>query len=186
MGNRNYADDREQIMYDWFEKGEHAFNKNNDFEAFIYLWISWVVACKIHLANNIPYNSIVQKDLDDRRIILEWSKNNSFEVKKCVDNNMNDLNYLGKRVGSYYRNPIIDSSKNLQENFTRLRDFFTNKYSYEQDKDLAVDFTELLNKIRNNLFHGNKSYDNQDDKSLLKAILPVLKDITQIAVKTIH
>ena len=51
---------------------------------------------------------------------------------------------------------------------------------------MAEDFTELLNKIRKNLFHGNKSYDNQEDKSLLKAILPVLKDITQIAVKTIH
>ncbi len=186
MANRNYVDEREQIMYDWFEKGEHAFNKNNNFEAFIYLWISLVVACKIHLANNKSYDSIVQKDLDDRRIILEWSKNNSSEVKKCIDNNMNDLIYLGKRVGSYYRNPIIDSSKNLQEKFTRLKDFFSNTNLYDNDIDLAEDFTELLNKIRNNLFHGNKSYDKQDDESLLKAILPVLKDITQIAVKTIH
>jgi len=186
MSKRNYTDQREQIMYDWYEKGVHEFNKNNDFEAFIYLWISWVVSCKIHLANNKPYNSIVQKDLDDRRIILEWSKNNSYHVKECIDKKMNDLIYLGKRVGSYYGNPIVDSSKNLQTNFTRFRDFLINKHSYENDIDLAVDFTELLNKIRNNLFHGNKSYDNQDDKSLLNAILPVLKDITQIAVKTIH
>jgi hypothetical protein len=186
MGNRNYADQREQIMYDWFEKGQHEFNKSNDFEAFIYLWISWVVACKIHLANNKSYESIVQKDLDDRKIILEWSKNNSSEVVECINLNSKDLVYLGNRVGSYYSNPIIDSSKNLQEKFTRLKDFFSNKYLYENEKDLAEDFTELLNKIRNNLFHGNKSYDNHEDKSLLKAILPVLKDITQIAVKTIH
>ena len=186
MGNRNYADEREQIMYDWFEKGEHAFNKNNDFEAFIYLWISLVVACKINLANNKSYDSIVQKDLDDRSTILEWSKNNSYEFRECIDKNIKDLICLGKREGSYYKNPIIDSSKNLQEKFIRLKDFFSNKYSYENDKKLAEDFTELLNKIRNNLFHGNKSYDKQDDKSLLNAILPVLKEITQLAVETIH
>lgn len=186
MNNRRYTDQREQIMYEWFEKGEEAYKNKNDFEAFIYLWISWVVACKINLGNNKPYPSYVQKDLDDRKIITEWCKNYAPELRNCISNNMKYLKPLGNRVGSHFRNPIVDSSKNLQEKFTKLSSFFNGNEIYKYDDELTVDFAELLNKIRNNLFHGNKSYDNRDDKLLLEAVLPALKDITLLAVESVH
>ena len=177
---------REQIMYEWYEKGEDAFNNKNDFEAFIYLWISWVVACKIHLGNNKTYSSYVQKDLDDRKIITEWCKNCAPEVRECIEENMKFLKPLGTRVGSHFKNPIVDSSKILQGKFILLSDFFNGNKVYKHDYELTVDFAELLNKIRNNLFHGNKSYDNKDDKLLIKAVLPVLKDIALLAVESLH
>jgi hypothetical protein len=186
MNNRRYNDQREQIMYEWFEKGEDAFNKKNDFEAFIYLWISWVVACKIHLGNNKPYQSFVQKDLDDRRIITEWCDSYAPEIKECLNKNIQHLMPLGKRVGSHFKNPIVDASEKLREKFTKLSSFFNGNNIYKYDNELTVDFAELLNKIRNNLFHGNKCYDNQEDKLLLEAVLPSLRDITLIAVKSIH
>ena len=186
INNRWYDDQREQIMYEWYEKGVDAFNQENDFEAFIYLWISWVVACKIDLGNNKPYSSFVQKDLDDREIIIEWCKNYAPELKKCINENLKNLIYLGNRQGSHYKDPIIDASQILQAKFTLLSRFFRGKYIYNYDEDLAADFAELLNKIRNNLFHGNKSYDNKEDKALLKAVLPVFLDITEIAVENIH
>ena len=184
MNNRSNNDQRGQIMYDWYEKGEEAFINKNDFEAFIYLWISWVVACKINLGNNKPYSSYVQKDFDDRKIITDWCKNYAPEVKDCINENIKNLTPLGKRVGSHFKNPIIDASKNLQEKFANLSSFFNGNNVYKYDDELSVDFAELLNKIRNNLFHGNKSYDNQDDKLLLKAVLPALKDITLLAVES--
>lgn len=186
MNNWQHYDQREQIMYEWYKKGEVEFKMKNDFEAFIYLWISWVVACKIHLGNNLPYASFVQKDLDDRRIIIEWCRSYAGEIKECLINNQNDLAYLGSRLGSHYKNPIVDASKMLQEKFALLSSFFNGNYIYKYNEDLAVDFAELLNKIRNNLFHGNKSYDNKEDKALLKAILPTLMEITLLAVDTIH
>ena len=186
MNNRRYNDQREQIMYEWYEKGEDAFNNENDFEGFIYLWISWVVACKIHLGNNKTYSSFVQKDFDDRTIIIEWCQNYAPDIRECINDSFKSLVYLGNRKGSHYKNPIIDAGKILQSKFTQLSDFFNGKYFYKYDQDLATDFAELLIKIRNNLFHGNKSYDNRDDKSLLKAVLPALKAITKVAVETIH
>ncbi len=186
MKNSRFTDQREQIMYEWFEKGEEAFNNKNTFEAFIYLWISWIVACKINLGNNKTYSSYVQKDLDDRKIIIEWCKNYAPEVRECIYDNMKYLVPLGSRVGSHFKNPIVDASKNLQEKFTQLSNFLKGKEIYKYDDELTVDFAELLNKIRNNLFHGNKSYDNQDDKFLLEAVIPVLKDITLFAVESIN
>lgn len=186
MKTRRYSDQREQIMYEWYIKGEDAFSKKNDFEAFIYLWISWVVACKIHLANNYSYSSYVQKDLDDRKIIIEWCKNHAPEVRECINEKMKHLIPLGQRVGSEFKNPIIDASRVLQEKFGRLSKFFNGENIYKYDEELTADFAELLNKIRNNLFHGNKSYDNQDDKLLLKAVLPALKDITLLSVESVH
>ena len=44
---------RDQIMIDWFKKGEIAKNNNNPFEAFFYLWISWVIACRIFISYNV-------------------------------------------------------------------------------------------------------------------------------------
>ena len=99
---------------------------------------------------------------------------------------MKYLKPLGNRVGSHFNNPIVDSSKILQEKFILLSDFFNGNKVYKHDYELTVDFAELLNKIRNNLFHGNKSYDNKDDKLLIKAVLPVLKDIALLAVESLH
>ena len=57
---------------------------------------------------------------------------------------------------------------------------------YIDDKDLAADLAELLNKVRNNLFHGGKSYDNREDIFLIKSLLPIMKDLTEFAVKERH
>lgn len=176
-------DTREQIMYDWHVKGISCYEEGNQFEAFIYLWISLVVACKVHKACNIAYDKFVQKDLEDSEIIKDWAKNNSGIVVKIITANQSSLAYLGTRVGSHYKNPIVDSSRRLQEKFEKLRRHFKGHNIYSNEDNLAVDFIELINKIRNNLFHGNKSYEKREDQELLAAILPALKDITIIAVE---
>ena len=176
-------DTREQIMYDWHIKGVSCYNEGNQFEAFIYLWISLVVACKVHLAHNIAYNKYVQKDLEDSKVIIDWAKNNSSRIVRIITDNQSSLAYLGTRVGSHYKNPIIDSSTRLQGKFQKLSRHFKGHDIYSTEADLAVDFIELINKIRNNLFHGNKSYEKKEDQELLAAILPSLKDITSIAVE---
>ena len=181
-----YNNNPHQIMQDWYKKGEDSFNTGNEFESFIYLWISWVVACKIHLGNNRQYNLIVQKDMDDRKIIVDWCKQNSDKVLELIVVNINTLGALKNRYGSYYRNPIVDSSKVLQDKFTNLQGYLNGNYEYIDYKDLAADLAELINKVRNNLFHGGKSYDNREDIFLIKSLLPIMKDLTQFAVVEFH
>jgi hypothetical protein len=186
MNDNFNHDQREQIMYDWYSKGVKSYKENNDFEAFIYLWISLVVACKIHYGNNIQVEKFIQKDLDDRKIILQWAEWKAIKIVEIVNRNLNNLKPLCNRKGSFYKNPIIDASKDLSMKFHNIQNFLNGSSKYTTEKEMAKDFIELINKVRNNLFHGNKTYDNENDRSLLAAILPLLVELTQFSVDTIH
>ena len=61
--------------------------------------------------------------------------------------------------------------------------YFKNEYTYKKNKELATHFGELLNKIRNNLFHGDKSYNDKNDLELIQSVLPTLYDFTKEAIK---
>lgn len=177
--NKKNLELRSQIMNEWFDRGADAYQNKNDFEAFIYLWISLVVGCKVYFGANITIDKHAQKNTTDLEVIKYWFRNNSTVVKQILDNNSNTLSILGTRKGTYFGNPIIDASKNLQIVFGRLKGYFSGIYNYDSDKKVSEDFSELLNKIRNNLFHGDKSYDNKQDRALLQAVLPSLYSLTK-------
>jgi hypothetical protein len=164
---------RDKIMKDWFKKGEIEKNRDNYFEAFIYLWISWVIGCKIFISCNINRDSS-EKNFTDRDDILDWCRFNSEVVARIIYENHSSLKYLGSRKGEKYGNPIVDASRNLRTYFDMLQKYFKNEYRYARDKDLAKHFGELLNKIRNNLFHGDKTYSEKSDLELIKSVLPIL------------
>lgn len=186
MKQKFYHDERDQIMNDWFTKGVKSYKENNDFEAFIYLWISLVVACKIHYGNNFPHEKFIQKDMEDRKIISKWAEWNAKSIVEIINSNLDTLKPLTNRKGSYYKNPIIDASKELSKKFQNIQDFLNETSNYSNEKQIATDFVELINKVRNNLFHGSKSYDKESDRTLLAAILPLLLQLTQYAVETTH
>jgi hypothetical protein len=164
---------RDKIMKDWFIKGETAKDKKNYFEAFIYLWISWVIGCKIFIAYNIS-RDYSKDNYTDRNDILDWCNYNAELVAKIIKQNHNSLIYLGSRKGDKYGNPIIDARRPLSNYFYTLQKYFNSEFQYRDDKELAIHFGELLNKIRNNLFHGDKTYNEKSDLELIKSVLPVL------------
>lgn len=173
---------RDSIMIDWFKKGESAKNNENPFEAFIYLWISWMIGCKIYIAYN--YTQSENNGATDREDLIIWCKDNSLYVSQTIEENYLSLSVLGKRRGEYNQTPIIDASNKVQiERFTILSRYFKNDYTYKNDKDLATDFGELLNKIRNNLFHGDKSYNHKKDLELINSVLPTLYEFAKEAVE---
>lgn len=172
---------RDQIMIDWFKKGEIAKNNNNPFEAFFYLWISWVIACRIFISYNIDIDA--RTNNTDRDDILFWCKQNSDFVSETIEANYASLELLGKRKGARYGDPIVDANPKLTSYFSTLSMYFKNEYTYKKNKELATHFGELLNKIRNNLFHGDKSYNDKNDLELIQSVLPTLYDFTKEAIK---
>ncbi len=168
-------------MIDWFKKGEIAKNNNNTFEAFIYLWISWVIGCKIFISYNDHFDE--RSNNTDREDILLWCKKNSAFVAQTIEENYASLELLGKRRGTMYGDPIIDASSKLTGYFSTLSMFFKNQYTYKKDVELANHFGELLNKIRNNLFHGDKSYNDKNDLELIQSVLPTLYDFAKESIE---
>jgi hypothetical protein len=172
---------RDQIMIDWFKKGENAKNNNNTFEAFIYLWISWVIGCRIFISYNIHIDE--RSNNTDREDILLWSEMNSNFVVQTIEANYSSLEFLGKRRGARYGDPIIDANHKLTGYFSKLSMYLKNTYTYKKDDELANHFGELLNKVRNNLFHGDKSYNDKNDLELIQAVLPTLYDFAKESIK---
>lgn len=108
---------------------------------------------------------------------------NSNFVFQTIERNYTSLESLGKRRGARYGDPIIDANQKLNGYFSKLSMFFKNTYTYKKEVELANHFGELLNKIRNNLFHGDKSYNDKDDYELIKSVLPTLYDFAKESIK---
>ncbi len=172
---------RDQIMIDWFKKGEIAKNNHNSFEAFIYLWISWVIGCRIYISYNVQVDE--RANNTDREDILLWCEMNSDFVAQTIEANYSSLEFLGKRKGARYGDPIIDASPKLTGYFSTLSMYFKNTYTYKKDDQIANHFGELLNKIRNNLFHGDKSYNDKNDLELIQTVLPTLYDFAKESIQ---
>ena len=120
----------------------------------------------------------------DREDLIIWCKENSSFVSEIIDENYTSLCVLGKRKGEATQTPIIDTTnRTLIQRFNTLSNYFKNEYSYKNEKDLATDFGELLNKIRNNLFHGDKSYNHKKDLELINSVLPTLYEFAKEAVE---
>jgi hypothetical protein len=108
---------------------------------------------------------------------------NSNFVVQTIEANHISLEFLAKRRGARYGDPIIDANQKLTSYFSKLSMFFKNTYSYKKDNELANHFGELLNKIRNNLFHGDKSYNDKNDLELIQSVLPSLYDFAKESIK---
>ena len=179
----HYNNERERIMVEWFANGNKALKDQNYFEAFIYIWISWVVACKIDQGYNRNTDEPKHR-LEDGKLVEKWSERNGLLIGRVVQKNLLELRMLGHRKGGKYKNPIVDFSEFKPTKFGNLSAYFRDEFQYESSRDLARDMAQLLNKIRNNLFHGGKLYSSQDDRELLVAVLPTLRDLAEAAIES--
>jgi hypothetical protein len=84
---------------------------------------------------------------------------------------------LARRRGTNYGHPIVDTGNpQLRDKFSKLAAHYTQDHSLSEE-ELVETVAELLNKIRNNLFHGVKVYDDREDIVLLELVNPVLLTI---------
>ena len=56
---------------------------------------------------------------------------------------------------------------------------------YTDPTSLVRTFILILNRVRNNLFHGGKSFRVEGDIELLECTCPLLRDLTKICIDTI-
>jgi hypothetical protein len=83
---------------------------------------------------------------------------------------------LARHRGSRFGNPIVDTGNPLLQNlFRRLSRVYTAGESMP-DEDQVLALAELVNKVRNNVFHGVKVYDDQEDLKILRLVNPILLD----------
>lgn len=70
---------------------------------------------------------------------------------------------------------------NYHEQFIKC---WENNTENSNKKQIVRTFILILNRVRNNLFHGAKSFRIESDIEILKLTTPLLKELTKLCVNT--
>lgn len=166
------AEDRRlTFVKKWFQRAEQA---DDSFDRLFSLWVALIVAAqRVRTRTGTPF----RENDTDRERVLHYFHVNSHNVLQALQENQDSMMKLAHRGGTEHGNPLVDTGNpNLRDKFSRLAAHYTQNATLPQ-ADLVETVAELLNKIRNNLFHGVKVYDDREDIALLELVNPVLLEI---------
>lgn len=187
--------DRISFSLDWFRRGTQLLDEYNSnqnprvlFESYIYLWIALTVAAKEYCAcdGKIFDNDSGQKATDKDEILYWALECRRDAVLSMLKNNKEIVLELCERTGSDTDEPIMDTkSANTINHHNQFINYWTGEARYCDPRKIVKTFVLILNRVRNNLFHGAKSFRVESDIEILELTAPLLKDLTKICIDTL-
>ncbi|MDC1384408.1 hypothetical protein N8329_00360 [Crocinitomicaceae bacterium] len=187
--------ERIEFAQDWYKRGSESLENENDFEAFIYLWLSLTIASNEHYGNNKKVNRFSQnkadKDITDRVKILKWHEwYGGSKVFDILKENEEDIRELCERKDPDSKEPILDIKINKDDRLydkvlrdhTSFRNYWQGDIQHINKQKIGETFIHILHDVRNNLFHGDKSYQVESDLKLLEVLSPSLKSIAKLCI----
>ncbi len=187
--------DRISLSNDWFKRGvqlldeyDHRQEERTLFESYIYLWIALTVAAKEYCAcdGKIFDNDSGQKATDKDEILYWALKCRRDAVLSMLNNKKKILLELCDRAGSETDEPIMDTrSQEIVNYHNQFIKYWTGEARYSESKEIVKTFVLILNRVRNNLFHGAKSFRVESDIEILELTTPLLKDLTKLCIDTL-
>lgn len=167
------ASDKQMIYAKkWFNRGK---NENDPFDKFIYLWFSLVIVAQYYRTR---YGTPDIDNDTDREKISFLFRTNPQKIFDALKKNEAFLEKLALRRGTTFRNVIVDTGNfKLREKIVKLAEYLKRRPLLRND-EMNESLGELLNIIRNNLFHGVKVYDDRTDIELSNLVNPLVTDIT--------
>lgn len=186
--------DRISLSRDWYERGfqlleDYNYNKEPRllFEAYIYLWISLTVAAKEYCARDGKrFNNANGQKTTDKEEILHWAiMCRKSQIMSMLQENESLILELCERNGTETNSPIMDVESDKVADYHRefIR-FWNGEARYTDPTSLVRTFILILNRVRNNLFHGGKSFRVEGDIELLEFTCPLLKETTKLCIQT--
>lgn len=161
-------DRRLTFIRKWARRAEDA---RDPFDRFFSIWEGLVVAARRQRTESgTPF----RPDDDDRQRVLDYFRLNRGKILVALNENEARMVKLASRRGTHYHDPIVDTGNaDLRARFDRLAAHYARGRNLSVD-ELVRNVAELFIKIRNNVFHGVKMYDDADDIALLELVNPVL------------
>lgn len=186
--------DRISLSKDWYERGVQLlddYNRNKEprllFEAYIYLWISLTVAAKEYCPSaGKKFDNANGQKATDKDEILHWAlKCRSNQIMSMLQNNEDLILDLCERNGSETNQPIMDTKSEPTINYHKeFIKYWQGDSRYTEETQIVETFILILNRVRNNLFHGAKSFRIESDIEMLALTCPLLKETTKFCIKT--
>ena len=187
--------DRNSLARDWFDRGVQLldeYDRNSEarllFEAYIYLWISLTVASKEYCARDGKrFNNSNGQKTTDKEEILHWAlKCRKSQLMSMLKDNESLILELCERNGSETNSPIMDvESDTVVDYHKEFIRFWNGETRFTEHSSIVSTFILILNRVRNNLFHGGKSFRVEGDIELLEFTCPLLKNTTKLCIETL-
>lgn len=186
---------RGKFALEWYNKGADLLNKFNQsdninsgllFESYIYLWIALTVAAKEYCAcDSKDFKKNNYEKSTDKEEILHWAKVRNKHIIEILKEHEQDILELCSRTGSKTGTPIMDV---YSDDVIKFHDYFISYWEgenkYLKQNNIVKTFILILNRVRNNLFHGGKSLSVESDIEILRITCPILKRITLECINT--
>ena len=171
---------RAKYFHDFLDRGQQK-NVEEAFEAFIYQWLAMIIG----MTDLLSYSGHDKHFTGDRQLIDEFQKRcpadfeelqECFQTYDLIEYKLN----LANRKGSSKKHSILDASGDQGNYLAQLW-----KNEQHSSKELET-FLYVACVIRNNLFHGKKSFMNNSDVELIKNVIPLINNINMSIKKLIH
>jgi len=161
------TDRRAQFVKKWRRRAEKTADP---FDRFFSAWIALVVAAQ---RSRDCFGPLAEDDTDRKRV-EDYSSAKKTAILSAVGAHKVEMEWIAERRGMRYGDALVDTgNRDLRSTFSRLSRYYTEDEPMPEDERVEA-IAQLLNKIRNNVFHGIKVYDDKDDIALLEKVNPVL------------
>lgn len=166
--------DRRAFIGRWVGRSREA---GDPFDAFFALWIALAIRARPELR---PEDHAL--DDTDRKAVLRLSESRRDEIFREIDLCQADLAWLSGRRGTMRSDAIVDvhdycrNRDHLRDRFRRLAEHYAGTRLAKPGLIVGA-VIELLNHVRNNLFHGIKDPDDVDDRELVTHLGAVLQAV---------
>ena len=156
---------------------QRAGDSEDPFDRFFSAWIALVIAARGHLDEK----QLSQPDTD-RKAIIQYFEAHTEAVASVLGRLREQVAWLAQRNGTGTGKPILDVSQYSPQYLRQLFDDLAKVWSggaSRKPKWIARATAEMINHIRNNMFHGLKAPDDAADRNLLDRVNPILMGVLE-------
>jgi len=154
---------------DFVQRWHRKANESQDcFDRFFSAWIALVIKARGHLS----VQQLAEPDTDRIAIILYFEER-ADAVEAVLQARPEEVAWLARRKGTGTGQPILDvqpySPQLLRRTFDDLALVWSG-HAKHKPRWVANAAAEMVNHVRNNMFHGVKAPDDAADQQLLERI----------------
>lgn len=149
-----------------------ASESPDPFDRFFSAWIALIVAARGHLDEQ----QLSQPDTD-RKAIIQYFESQALSVAAVLGELQEQLRWLAQRRGTGTGQPILDMHSYSPQHLRHLFDDLAQVWSggaTRKPRWVANATAEMINHIRNHMFHGLKAPDDAADQELLQRVNLIL------------
>ena len=176
--------ERSRYFRDFFQRAKDQ-GSDEPFETFIFHWLAMIIGFTELLSNNIY---VVPKYKGDRDLIDDFMNECEYIAESKLahvileDDLTNSRIFLANRKGMVRGHDILDGSG---RNGTLLAECWRGNTRMEEINQFRT-FLYLACNVRNNLFHGSKSFMESSDVELIKHMNAFLMAINEALSNEVH